>query len=183
MGNIKWKTIDYDISFLISTSDSNRLELQPSFQRKSVWGKSAQIMLMDTILKNIPMPKIFVSKIIKGDTPYFSVIDGQQRITAILSFIRDGFSLESPYIGEYQGFKFSKLPENVRGEFRGYMLNTNEIIDASDEQLREVYSRVNRYVLVLNKQEMRRSDFPGNFLNLAEKLAINCCNSLLSIYH
>jgi transcription termination factor NusB len=36
-----------------------------------------------------------------------------------------------------------------------------------------VYSRVNRYVLVLNKQEMRRSDFPGNFLNLAEKLAIN----------
>jgi uncharacterized protein with ParB-like and HNH nuclease domain len=46
----------------------------------------------------------FVSKIIKGDTPYFSVIDGQQRITAILSFIRDGFSLESPYIGEYLYF-------------------------------------------------------------------------------
>jgi hypothetical protein len=171
MGNIKWKAIDYDISNLKITSDSNRLELQPPFQRRSVWGKSAQIMLMDTILKNIPMPKIFISKTIKGDTPYLSVIDGQQRITAILSFMRDEFSLESPYIGEYQGCKFSELPDNTRGEFVGYMLNFNEIIGASDEQLREVYSRVNRYVFALNKQEMRRSDFPGDFLNLSNKLA------------
>jgi uncharacterized protein with ParB-like and HNH nuclease domain len=47
---------------------------------------------LDTILKNIPMPKIFISKTIKGDTPYLSVIDGQQRITAILSFMRDEFN-------------------------------------------------------------------------------------------
>jgi hypothetical protein len=50
--------------------------------------------------------------------------------------------LESPYIGEYQGCKFSELPDNTRGEFVGYMLNFNEIIGASDEQLREVYSNV-----------------------------------------
>jgi hypothetical protein len=64
------------------------------------------------------------------------------------------------------------LPDNTRGEFVGYMLNFNEIIGASDEQLREVYSRVNRYVFALNKQEMRRSDFPGDFLNLSNKLAV-----------
>ncbi len=173
MENINWKTIDQDIASLKDRSDSNRLELQPAFQRRSVWGRSAQIMLMDTILENIPMPKIFVSKIIKGDTPYFSVIDGQQRITAILLFIKDKFSLESPYTGEYKGLKFSELPDNIRGEFLGYMLNFNEITDASDEQLREIYSRVNRYVFALNKQEMRHSDFPGDFLELAKKLAVN----------
>jgi uncharacterized protein with ParB-like and HNH nuclease domain len=48
-------------------------------------------MLIDTILKNIPMPKIFLSNLVKDNSPYRSVIDGQQRITTILSFIRDEF--------------------------------------------------------------------------------------------
>jgi hypothetical protein len=43
----------------------------------------------------------------------------------------------------------------------------NEINDASDDQLREIYSRVNKYSTVLNSQELRRSDFPGDFLTLS----------------
>jgi hypothetical protein len=173
MDSINWTSTDNNIASLKKQTDDNHLELQPPFQRKGVWGKSAQIMLMDTILKNIPMPKIFISSIIKGDTPYFSVIDGQQRIRAILSFIRGEFSLQEPYTGDYKNKTFKELPDNIRAKFLRYNLNYNEITDASDEQLREIYSRVNKYSSVLNKQEFRRADFPGDFLELAEKLAVN----------
>lgn len=173
MDNIKWQPSSNSILDLKDWTDNHRLELQPSFQRKSVWGNAAQIMLMDTILKNIPMPKIFVSNLVKGDNPYRSVIDGQQRISAILAFIRDEFELKKPYEGEYEGKKFSDLPKNIRNNFFRYQLDFNEINDASDEQLREIYSRVNKYSLVLTAQEMRRSDFPGDFLTLSEKLAVH----------
>ena len=173
MDDIHWKSTNNDIADLKQRTIDNRLELRPPFQRKGVWGKSAQIMLMDTVLKNIPMPKIFLASIIKKDTPYFSVIDGQQRIRAILSFIRGEFSLQKPYVGEYKNKKFAELPENIRGNFLRYSLDYNEITDASEEQLREIYSRVNKYSTVLNKQELRRADFPGDFLKLAEKLAVN----------
>ncbi len=173
MEQINWQPSSNSIADLKDWTDNNRLELQPSFQRKSVWGNAAQIMLMDTILKNIPMPKIFVSSLVKGDSPYRSVIDGQQRISAILAFIRDEFELKKPYDGEYIGKKFSELPKKIKNNFLRYKLDFNEINDASDEQLREIYSRVNKYSLVLTAQEMRRSDFPGDFLNLSEQLAMS----------
>ncbi len=173
MKKINWQPSSNSILDLKDWTDNNRLEIRPDFQRKFVWGRAAEIMLMDTILKNIPMPKIFVSNIVKNGNPYRSVIDGQQRITAILAFIRGEFSLKKPYDGKLLGKNFSELPENIRNDFLRYKLDFNEINDASDEQLREIYSRVNKYSTVLNKQELRRSDFPGDFLTLAEKLAVN----------
>ncbi len=173
MEQINWQPSSNSIADLKDWTNNHRLELQPPFQRKSVWGNAARIMLMDTILKNIPMPKIFVSNLVKNSEPYRSVIDGQQRISAILAFIKDEFELKKPYKGEHIGKKFSELPEEIRNKFFRYKLDFNEINDASDEQLREIYSRVNKYSLVLTAQEMRRSDFPGDFLTLSEKLAVH----------
>ncbi len=171
MDKINWQPSSNSISDLLDWTDNSRLELRPSFQRKSVWGEAAKIMLMDTILKNIPMPKIFVSNLVKNNKPYRSIIDGQQRVNAILAFIRDEFTLKKPYDGELQNKKFSELPVGVRNDFLRYKLDFNEINDASDDQLREIYSRVNKYSTVLNKQELRHSDFPGDFLDLSLDLA------------
>lgn len=173
MEQINWQPSTNSILDLQDWTDHDRLEIRPDFQRRLVWGEAAKIMLMDTILKNIPMPKIFVSNLVKNNSSYRSVIDGQQRITAILSFIRDEFSLKKPYDGEFLNKKFSELPKKIQCNFFRYKLDYNEINDASDDQLREIYSRVNKYSTVLNSQELRRSDFPGDFLTLSEKLAVN----------
>jgi uncharacterized protein with ParB-like and HNH nuclease domain len=172
MENIEWQPSTNSILDLKDWTDNDRLEIRPSFQRKLVWGDAAKIMLIDTILKNIPMPKIFLSNLVKDNSPYRSVIDGQQRITTILSFIRDEFFLKKPYDGEFLNKKFSDLPKEIQNSFLRYKIDFNEINDASEEQLREIYSRVNKYSTVLTKQELRRSDFPGDFLRLAEKLAV-----------
>ena len=38
--------------------------------------------------------------------------------------------------------------------------------------MREVYARVNKYTVPLNKQELRRADFPGDFLKVSEEMAV-----------
>jgi hypothetical protein len=172
MENIEWQPSTNSILDLKDWTDNDRLEIRPSFQRKFVWGDAAKIMLIDTILKNIPMPKIFLSNLVRNNSPYRSVIDGQQRITTILSFIKDEFFLKKPYDGEFLDKKFSDLPKEIQNSFLRYKIDFNEINDASEEQLREIYSRVNKYSTVLTKQELRRADFPGDFLRLAEKLAV-----------
>jgi hypothetical protein len=59
--------------------------------------------------------------LVKDNSPYRSVIDGQQRITTILSFIRDEFFLKKPYDGEFLNKKFSDLPKEIQNSFLRYI--------------------------------------------------------------
>lgn len=167
----RWNSSPHPISDIRDWQRSGRLEIRPAYQRHEVWSDAAKIMLMDTILRAIPMPKAFVSSAIRDGQVYRTVIDGQQRISSILAFLEDRFSLEIPYGGEYKGLTFSQLPEEVRNEFLQYSIDFNEAIGFSDEELRETYSRLNKYAVALTKQELRRADYPGAFLELAESLA------------
>ena len=119
------------------------------------------------------MPKIFLASSIQETHTYRVVIDGQQRITAILDFLSDDFSLQSPYDGPYFGKTFSELDEDTQDLFLRYRIDFNEAQNATDEETREVYSRVNKYTVPLTKQELRRADFPGDFLTVAEECALN----------
>lgn len=170
---MKWESYSHPISDVRDWADSERLELRPDFQRNEVWTQAAQIMLIDTILKGIPIPKIYIKSIVKNEKTYRIVVDGQQRLTAILKFIRDELPLKKPYQGEYCNMKYSELPENVHDDFIRYKIDINEIFNPSDEEIRDLYSRVNKYTVQLNKQELRKADFPGDFISLAEKISEN----------
>ena len=169
---LQWQSYSHPISDIRDWNKNNRLELRPDFQRNEVWSRAAQVMLIDTILRGIPIPKIYIKAVIddEGNT-YRVVIDGQQRLTAILKFVQDELPLKKPYTGEYEGKTFSELPENVQKEILRYKIDINEIFDPTEEEIRDLYSRVNKYTVQLNKQELRRADFPGDFIHLAERLA------------
>ncbi|MDP2759633.1 MAG: DUF262 domain-containing protein [Sideroxyarcus sp.] len=167
----KWRASTHAISDIRDWNQLCILILQPDYQRKEVWGDPAKVMLIDSILNGIPMPKIFVSSSIKDGKTVRTVIDGQQRITTILSFLSDGFPLASPYAGEFVGKRFSELPKDIQDEVLSYDIDFNEAKGLSDDELREVYSRVNKYLVALNKQELRRADYPGDFLDVADDLA------------
>ena len=66
---------------------------------------------------------------------------------------------------------FSELDSETKRQFLHYPIDFNEATDPSEEEVREVYARVNKYTVPLTKQELRRADFPGDFLNEAELLA------------
>ena len=170
--NKKWISTSHPVSDIKDWSSAGTLILAPDFQRREVWGAAARIMLIDSILNGIPLPKIFVSSVIRGARTVRSVIDGQQRLSAILDFIGDKFSLGEPYTGPYAGQCFSELPEQVRDEvILGYELDFNEAKGLGDAELRLVYSRVNKYLVPLNRQELRRADSPGVFQQTAEDLS------------
>jgi len=63
----KWISTTHPISDIRDWSKAGTLILQPDYQRREVWGPAAKIMLIDSILSEIPMPKIFVSSHIKND--------------------------------------------------------------------------------------------------------------------
>lgn len=166
-----WNSSPHPISDIRDWHGSGRLEIRPAFQRKEVWSFAAKVMLIDTILRSIPMPKVFVSSIIKEMQVHRTVIDGQQRISTILSFLSDDFNLTAPYEGEHYGKHFSELPAPVQAAVLQYRIDFNEAIEFTDEELRETYLRLNKYAVALTKQELRRADFPGSFLTLSEQLA------------
>ena len=168
-----WNSSPHPISDIRDWSETRRLELRPDFQRREVWSAPARIMLMDTILRDIPMPKIFLANTIRDGKTYRVVIDGQQRITAILSFLRDEFSLTTPYSSQEYGKYFSELDKDTQERFLSYQIDFNEALNPSDEETREVYARINKYTVPLTKQELRRADFPGDFLDISEKLSVH----------
>ena len=170
---MKWESYSHPISDVRDWADNERLELRPDFQRNEVWTQAAQIMLIDTILKGIPIPKIYIKSIVQNEKTYRIVVDGQQRLTAILKFIHDELPLKKPYQGEYLNMKYSELPEDIHDDFIRYKIDINEIFNPSDEEIRDLYSRVNKYTVQLNKQELRKADFPGDFISLAEKISEN----------
>ena len=172
---MKWTSRAHPISDIRDWKRNNRLELRPDYQRKSVWSKSAQIALIDTILHNIPFPKIYIQAIVKNENTYRIVIDGQQRMTAILDFIENRLRLKRANLSEeftsYDGKTFQELPENVRNDILQYNVDFNEISNTTEEDVRDMYIRVNKYTIQLNKQELRRADWPGDLMKVAEELS------------
>lgn len=168
---MSWNSYKHPISDIRDWNRSQRLELKPDFQRNEVWTKAAQIMLIDTIIRGIPIPKIYIKSIIHEGNTYRVVLDGQQRLTAILKFVEDKLKLGKPYEGEFFGKTFSELPIEQQNDILRYTIDINEIFNPTDDQIRDLYARVNKYTVQLNKQELRKADFPGDFIALAEELS------------
>lgn len=63
-----------------------RLNLSPSYQRGDVWGTPARQLLIESILRGIPLPSVILLKPEDPTLPY-EVVDGKQRLTAILRFV------------------------------------------------------------------------------------------------
>src|SRR5215813_3407320 len=103
----------YSINDFVEYDRQGQLELNPRFQRRPVWTDKAKSYLMDTILRGKPIPKIFIRQKINvtTKTSIREVVDGQQRLRTILSFIKDGFVVSKRHNPEYGGLLFSQLPE------------------------------------------------------------------------
>ena len=78
------------ISIFCEQNSLGKYNYEPPYQRDyNVWDDDQKSFLIDTIMKNFPMPPIFLQQIIeKGKTTY-DVIDGKQRLNTIIDFVND----------------------------------------------------------------------------------------------
>src|SRR5216684_2751416 len=108
----------YSINDFVEWDNAKQLELNPRFQRRAVWTDKAKSFLMDTILRGKPIPKFFIRQRINVSTKTSirDVVDGQQRLRTILSFVKDGFVISKRQNPTYGGLRFSQLPEDVQAQ-------------------------------------------------------------------
>ena len=154
------------ISDIIQWNEKKELELSPKYQRNSVWNEKAKAYLIDTIIRGLPIPPIFLRQktdiITKSTTR--EIIDGQQRIRAILEFIvSESFSIKKAYNKEYGGKKYSELDEDTQEAMLDYEILAEVVTEKDESCIYDMFARLNSNNYVLNKQEIRNSKYWGDF--------------------
>lgn len=163
-----------------------KYDFDPGYQRDSVWSEEKQSFLIDSILKNIPIPPIFLHQIIDDDTgkTSFAVIDGKQRLTSIINFIKGEINSssdgeDSPLFNpDLAGLEFADLESEqlieVRRAFWRYSIPIEYIDTADKHTIDAIFDRLNRNGEPLEGQELRRAGFYGTeLLDNVELLAKN----------
>jgi hypothetical protein len=155
----------YPISDFLHWKASGQLEITPRFQRRQVWVPKARSYLIDSILRQMPIPPLFIRLTIdpaKRST-IREVVDGQQRIRAIFDYIKGDFAVLKVHNPEFAGLPFGELPEEIQRNFLSYKLAVNLLEGVTDSEVLRIFARLNTYTVPLNKQELRNAEFFGAF--------------------
>ena len=120
----------------------------PDYQRQSkLWSVEKKQLLIDSILRDIDIPKIYFNKTGGGE---LEVVDGQQRLWAIWEFLDDVY----PYEAGGKSLKFSDLPIKEQKSVRNYILQVTVFEDADDDYLRELFLRLQLGLLLVTGEKL-----------------------------
>lgn len=160
---------DWVISALREKYERGRIDLQPDFQRQYVWPAELESRLIESLLLDIPVPPLYFAKMSGG---HLEVIDGQQRLTAMMRFVQNEFPLQKlQRMSSLVGDRFRDLSEEQQDKvldspIRCVVVDTGARPDLSYE----VFERLNRGSVNLNEQELRNSIYRGPFNELLANL-------------
>lgn len=165
----------YSVNDFLEWSNGGQLELAPKFQRRSVWTDNARSYLMDTIVRGKPIPKVFIRQKINPSTKLSirEVVDGQQRLRTILSFLKDGFQISRKHNKRYGGFFFSQLSgvdDEIQTNLLNYEISVDLLVNMPDPEILDVFGRLNSYAVILNTQEKINADHFSPFKMLADQV-------------
>ena len=153
------------------TYEAGDVVIKAPFQRNPVWSDRQKSALIDTILLEYPIPELYMQELTDagGDQKHV-VVDGQQRIRAVLSFLAGEYELddESPH---WAGLSFDDLSPGDRKKVFEYNFIVRLLPEMPDEELRAIFQRINRNTVTLNLQELRHATYWGPFIKLMEELA------------
>ncbi len=162
-----------DISWFLDQAEHEQLDLNPPYQRRSVWSPKDRRYFLDTIFRGYPSPSIFLHKqIVEGRMIYF-VVDGKQRLETILKFANNKIAIDKNFGDTRLGgkkWRSIKRDETLARTFWDYVIPvefTNIIDDTT--LVREVFDRLNRNSKNLVEQELRHAKYEGWFITYVER--------------
>lgn len=157
---MKIKQHNWPISKLVSARPS--VNLNPTWQRGAAWKDPRKILLIDSILRGMDIPKVYLRKLPVNGVHKHDAVDGQQRIRAIWEFRAGDFSLHHPdplpVIGGHpiHGLKFSQLHKSLRDKFDAFQVSVAEITSADNDEITNLFARLQLGV-ALNPAELRNA--------------------------
>ena len=159
------------------------------YQRKLVWSLEEKQLLIDSMIKGIPLPAILLVKFTVENNNILEIVDGLQRLNAITSFILGQFSID--YEGKYcyfdpnsynETFQLytegkidphdSLLPKDLCLDFTRYQLPAI-ITGKDDDTIETIFSRINSTGHKISGQDLRQSTAVGEFPDLVRRIASN----------
>lgn len=160
-----------DLTWFLDHRRTQQLDLDPAYQRRSVWTKKDRLFFLDTILHGFPSPAIFLHKTISDEgVATYHVVDGKQRLETVFQFVDDKIRIGDDF-GDvrFAGKRWSELSPEDRRPLWNYPVPV-EFVDFTDTTLvKEVFDRLNRNVKKLNPQELRHARFTGWFAQTVEE--------------
>ena len=154
------------VNFFLEADANGQLDLDPPYQRRSAWSDEYRRFFIDTVIRGYPVPANIVDVETQVGAPtVYHVLDGKQRLLALLAFSRDEF-----HLGEHLADRglsrvyFSRLPPEMQQTFVDYELPVENLRNTTEEELQQAFDRLNRNVARLNRMELRNARFDGQFI-------------------
>jgi hypothetical protein len=168
-----FNTRNYSVRDFEEWNEKGDLVLAPKFQRRDVWSPKARSYLVDTIIRGKPIPKIYMRQDINPKTRRTTreIVDGQQRLRTVLSFIKDGFKIIKAHHEDFGGKYFSGLDKDTQRDILKYEFVVDLLQDMPDNEVYDLFARINTYSEKLKPQELRTARWFGEFKSSVYLLA------------
>lgn len=142
--------------------------LKPDFQRRLVWNTDHKERFIETILLGYPFPEIYIADgkmnldEMKKET---LVVDGQQRLDTIYHYIIGDIELKYKLIKRYKD-----LTDDEKENFLNYNVIVRDLKNVTNEEIKEVFRRINSVSYALNSMEINNALYNGEFIEAAKEI-------------
>jgi hypothetical protein len=161
---------------------ANRFQVNRRYQRKLVWSVEEKERLVDSIVKDLPIPLFLVAEVGPEGEREFELIDGMQRMNAIFAFLENEFPLNGRYfdlealadtkLRKDRGELTQKVPvleRETSTEIANYSIALSVFRSTLPESVDEVFRRINSGGRTLSRQGLRQA---GTISSLADAVRI-----------
>jgi hypothetical protein len=157
-----------------------KLIVDNTYQRRTIWVEKDEVLLIETLLLGYIIPELFfwVAET-NPDTgeQITHIVDGQQRINAIVKFVDNKLKLSKSYLenadisSKFGNKTFNNLTPEEKNIIWNYQLNVIDIDSiATSENIQEMFRRLNKTEYSLNAQE-RIHSLSGDFAMLSKDIS------------
>jgi len=166
--------MDLSVEMITSWYRSGKLSLDPVFQRRYVWNDVLKSAFIESLILNVPIPSLMLAN--EADKNKFIVIDGKQRLNAIISFIAPdsdgkGFMLKGlSVLRELNGYTYKKLLSDASkmeylNKIENAIIKASILKNYNSDVLYFIFNRLNGGGVPLSPHELRQSLYAGEFIN------------------
>lgn len=146
---------------------------KPAYQTGPRWSTKQKQLLIDSILRDLDIPKFYL-RVLKDSEFEYEVVDGQQRLRAIWEFVGNKYKLDKnadPLDDgkELAGLSYDQFSDDLKDRFNEYQLDIVELHDASQEDVEEMFLRLQNGTTL--KAAEKRNALPGKMKSFIRKLA------------
>ena len=159
-----------DVSWFLDLNEKKQLDLDPPYQRRSVWTLKDKRFFIDTILNGYPAPPIFLHKSLDdhGRSTYH-VVDGKQRLQTVIDFAANKIRIPDDFADvSLQKKRWNDLQRETKEKFWNYVLIVEMLPSVNEAAIRDTFERINRNSRELERQEIRHAKYDGWLISEAE---------------